>query len=100
LITRAVAAAQRGLPLDTYQLPGWQKRAVRLASNLPQPAIRFLTSRVQLLGGQDPRLLDSFSIDRLIETRLGDYAQLGGRFPALTMGVGQAGPSSSLSMAS
>ena len=99
LITRALAAAHRGVFLDTYQLPAWQRAAVRLVSGFPQRFIRFLTSRIQLLGGQDPSLLEGFSINRLIQTRLDDYAQLNATFPALTIGVGQAGSTSSLTMA-
>lgn len=99
IVTRAVAAAHRGEFVDNYQLPGWQRLGVRVLSRLPQSATQFVTGRIQVLGGQDPKLLSHFRIDDLIHARLGDYAQIEGRVPALTIGVAQGGPSSSLSIA-
>lgn len=99
IITRAIAAAHQGQFVDNYQLPGWQKTGARLLSRLPQHVTQFVTGRVQVLGGQDPRLLDSFSMNEMLRARLSDYAQLEGRFPALTIGVAQGGPTSSLSLA-
>jgi len=99
IITRAIAAAHKGQFVDNYQLPAWQKTGVRLLSHLPQSVTQFVTGRVQVLGGQDPRLLNSFSIGEMIRSRVSDYARLEGRVPALTIGVAQGGPTSSLSLA-
>jgi hypothetical protein len=99
IITRAVAAAHRGAFVDNYDLPGWQRAGVRVLSRMPQAATRFVTGPMRVLGGQDPELLAHFNIDDLIRARLSDYAHLEGRFPALTIGVAQGGPSSSLSVA-
>lgn len=98
-MTRAVAAGLRGEWVDNYQLAGWQRAGVRLLSSLPAAASHAIAGRLQVLGGQDPRLLDHFDLDHLVRSRLNDYAQLEGTFPALTVGVAQGGPSTILSLA-
>ena len=99
IVTRAIAAAHKGLFLENYQLAAWQKAGVRVLGGMPQRVTLALTSRLQAMDGQDPRLLQRFSMDDLIAARLSDYAQLEGRFPAITIGVAQGGPTSSLTFA-
>lgn len=99
IVTRAIAAAHRGQFVDNYQLPAWQKAGLRALGRLPPRASRVITDRLGVLGGQDPGLLDAFSMADLIRGRLQDYEHLPGRFPALTIGVAQGGPTSSLSLA-
>jgi len=66
IVTRALAAARRGQPVDIYQLAAWQKTGMRALGRLPQPATLVIPSHLQLLGGQGPRLLLSFSRAHLI----------------------------------
>jgi hypothetical protein len=99
IVTRAVAAAHGGHFADSYQLQGWEKMGIRLLGRLPPRTVQAITSRIRLVGAQDTALLADFSIETLINQRLRDYAQLKGRFPAITIGVAQGGPSSSLTLA-
>ena len=76
IVTRAVAAGLRGQYAENYEFPGWQRAALRMLGALPQGAARFAISRFQSLSGLPPEVLKNFSLDDLIEARLGYYAHL------------------------
>lgn len=99
IITRAVAAALRGLYADAYHFPGWQSLALRGLGRLPQRAAQWLIPRVQGATALDPVLVQDLRIDALAQERLEDYRDLRGRFPALVAGVGMGGATAHLSAA-
>lgn len=99
IVTRAVAAGLRGEYADNYLLPGWQKALLLGLGALPQGAARFVISRFQTLSGLPPEALEDFSINDLIQERLSDYAQLTGKFPAVTLGAALGGATAYLSLA-
>ena len=99
IVTRAVAAALQGNYSDSYTFAPWQRLALRGLGRLPQSTARFAISRFEALSGLDPALLASQPVDRLVEERLHDYAQLDGPFPAVTVGAALGGASAHLAAA-
>jgi len=99
IVTRAVAAGLRGEYCDNYQLPGWQRALLLGLGALPQSVGRFAISRFQSISGLPPEMLDDFSMDSLIQARLTDYAQFGGKFPAIIAGAALGGATAYLSLA-
>lgn len=99
ILTRAVSAGLRGEFCDNYEFPAWQKSLLNLLGALPQGVARFAISRFESISGLPPEVLNDFSVDVLIRQRLGDYAQLLGTFPAITVGAGLGGATSYLSLA-
>ena len=99
IVTRAVSAGLRGEFCDNYVFPGWQKALLTALGTLPQAVARFAISRFETVNGLNPHVLDNFSIDELVSQRLGDYDQLSGTFPAITMGAALSGATASLSLA-
>ena len=99
IVTRAVAAGLRGEFCDNYEFPGWQKMFLTVLGALPQGAARFTISRFQSISGLPPEVLDDFSVDELVRQRLGDYEQLSGTFPAITVGAALGGATAYLSLA-
>jgi len=99
IVTRAVAAGLRGQFCENYEFPGWQKAVLLALGALPQGVARFAISRFQSISGLAPEVLADFSMDRLIQARLADYAQLGGKFPALVTGAALGGATTYLSLA-
>ena len=96
IITRAVAAALQGEFCASYNLPGWQKLALRGLGMLPQSVGRFAFERFELLSGLDPARLDGLSIERLAAERLQDYDRLPGKFPCITIGAALGGAAAHL----
>jgi hypothetical protein len=99
VVTRVVAAGLRGEFCDNYEFPGWQKFLLTLLGMLPQGAARFAISRFETISGLNPKVLENFSLDELVRQRLGDYAQLSGKFPAITVGAALSGATAFLSLA-
>jgi len=99
IVTRAVAAGLRGEFCDNYQFPGWQKALLTGLGSLPQGVARFAISRFQSISGLPPSVLDEFSMDELVQARLGDYAQNTGTFPVMTVGAALGGATTYLSLA-
>lgn len=99
LITRSVALALAGQYAQGYHLSAWQKAALRLLGLFPPGVARFAISRFEAVSGLDPQLLEGMKIDRLAQERLADYAQLEGRFPAITIGAALGGASAHLALA-
>jgi len=99
IVTRAVAAGLRGEFIDNYTFPAWQKAFLAVLGTLPQGAARFVISRFESFSGLSPHVLDHFSMDELVSTRLNDYAQLAGTFPVITAGAALGGATTYLSMA-
>jgi hypothetical protein len=99
IITRAVAAGLQNQLCQNYSFPAWQKTLLLGLGVLPQAVGRFVISRFQSLSGLPPESMLGFSINDLIQARIDDYAQVPGRFPTLTVGVGLGGPSTHLSLA-
>lgn len=99
IVTRAVAAGLRGEFIDNYRIAGWQKTLLLALGALPQEAARFAVSRFQTISGLPPSVMDRFSLDDLLQERLTDYAQLTGKFPALTVGAALGGATTFLSLA-
>jgi hypothetical protein len=99
IVTRAVAAGLRGEFCDNYEFPGWQKALLTGLGALPQGAARFAISRFQSISGLPASVLDEFSMEELVQARLGDYAQNAGRFPVITVGAALGGASTYLSLA-
>ncbi len=99
IVTRAVAAGLRGEFCDNYEFPGWQKALLTGLGALPQGVARFAISRFQSISGLPAGVLDNFSMDELIQARLGDYAQNTGTFPVITAGAALSGATSYLSLA-
>jgi hypothetical protein len=60
---------------------------------------RFVISRFQAFSGLPPRVMDNFSMESLVNARLAYYADLEGRFPAITLGAALGGATASLSLA-
>ena len=99
IVTRAVAAGLQGQSCDNYHFPAWQKAVLLVLGALPQGAARFAISRFQTISGQPEDCMSNFSIDNLIQTRLDDYSQLKGQFPAISAGAALGGPTTHLSLA-
>ena len=99
IVTRAVAAGLVGQYCDNYEFPAWQKNLLAVLGALPQGVARFAISRFESISGLPPSVLDNFSVDDLIQQRLADYAQLPGKFPAVTVGAALGGATTYLSMA-
>jgi hypothetical protein len=99
IVTRAVAAGLRGEFCNNYEFPGWQKRLLKVLGALPQGVAQFAISRFESISGLPSEVLDHFSVDDLIRQRLRDYAQLPGKFPAITIGAALGGATSYLSLA-
>jgi hypothetical protein len=99
IVTRAVAAGLRGEYIDNYQLPGWQKILLTGVGALPEGVARFAISRFQTISGLPPEVMDNFSLDDLLRTRLADYDGLTGTFPAVTLGAALGGATTYLSLA-
>lgn len=99
IVTRAAAAGLRGQFCDNYEFPAWQKAVLVALGALPQGAARFAISRFQSISGLPPEVMADFSMDRLIQARLADYAQLDGPFPAIFTGAALGGATTYLSLA-
>ncbi len=99
IVTRAVAAGLRGEFFDTYSFPSWQKALLTFLGGLPQGVARFAISRFESISGLPPKVLDRFSMDELVRTRLDDYAQSAERFPVITAGAALGGATAYLSLA-
>ena len=98
IVTRAVAAGLHGESCDNYEFPGWQKAILSGLGSLPQSAARFVISRFQSISGLPPGVLDDFSVDDLVDTRLDDYTQNTGPFPVITVGAALGGATTYLSL--
>ena len=99
IVTRAVAAGLRGEFCNNYDFPPWQKILLTILGALPQGAALFTISRFESISGLAPEVLKDFSVDELVRQRLGDYEQLPGRFPTITVGAALGGATSYLSLA-
>jgi hypothetical protein len=99
IVTRAVAASLRGEFFDSYPFPNWQKLLLIILGALPQGVARFAISRFETISGLPPKVLDGFSLDNLVQTRLNDYAQLTERFPVIITGAALGGATTYLSLA-
>jgi len=99
IVSRAVAAGLRCEFCDNYDLPGWQKILLTLLGAFPQSAARFTISRFESISGLHPKMMDDFLADELVRQRLGDYEQVSGTFPAITVGAALGGASAYLSLA-
>jgi hypothetical protein len=99
IVTRAVAAGLVGEFCDNYEFPGWQKMLLNVLGTLPQEVAQFAISRFESISGLPPKVLDNFSVDDLIRQRLNDYAQLPGKFPAISIGAALGGATTYLSLA-
>ncbi len=99
IVTRAVAAGLRGEFCDNYEFPGWQKTLLTMLGALPQSVARFAISHFESVSALHPKVMDDFSVDELLRQRLGDYAQLAGTFPAITVGAALGGATAYLSLA-
>jgi hypothetical protein len=99
IVTRAVASGLQGDFCNNYEFPGWQKNLLTGLGVLPQGVARYVISRFQSISGLPPEVLDDFSMDDLIRTRIDDYAQLAGPFPAIVIGAALGGATSYLSLA-
>lgn len=99
IVTRAVAAGLRGEFCDNYNFSSWQKALLTILGVLPQGVARFTISHFESISGLSPRVLDNFSVDELIQQRLGDYAHLTGKYPAITIGAALGGATAYLSLA-
>jgi len=98
IVTRAVAAGLRGEFCDNYEFPVWQKKLLLLLGFLPQGIARFAISHFESITGLPLKVMDSFSLDELINQRLNDYAQLSGKFPAVIVGAALSGATAYLSL--
>jgi hypothetical protein len=99
IVTRAVAAGLRGEFCDNYPFPTWQKALLNVLGALPQGAARFAISRFEGISGLPMRVLERFSLDDLVKTRINDYAQSPGKFPVITAGAALGGATTYLSLA-
>ena len=99
IVTRAVAAGLRGEYCDNYIFPAWQKALLLGLGALPQGVARFAISRFESISGLPPAVLNDFSLDELVRTRLNDYAHLSGTFPTVILGAALAGATTYLSLA-
>jgi hypothetical protein len=99
LVTRAVAAGLSNAAVESYALAGWQRLALRLLAIFPQGMARFAISRFESFSGLDPARLENLSIHSLVESRLQDYANLQGKYPAITVGAALGGASAFLALA-
>lgn len=101
-ITRSIAAAMQGEFIDLHRFPAWQRIGLNILGRFPPALARFVVSHFTTLGGIDPALLQSLSIEELINERLQDYTPLlqeNGRFPAAVLGAGLGGATAHLSLA-
>lgn len=99
IVTRAVASGLRGEFCNNLEFPPWQKILLTGLGALPQGAARFVISRFQSISGLLPSILDGFTINELLQTRMNDYAQLTGSFPAITIGAALGGATTYISLA-
>lgn len=99
IITRAVAANLQGKYCENFLLPTWQKFFLLTLGLLPQEIGRQVISRFQAISGLNPKALNNFSINTLVDQRLNDYAQLGQQFSCITLGASLGGATSYLASA-
>ena len=99
LVTLAVAAGLSNSEIDSYSLAAWQRIALRIIGVFPQSVARFAISRFESFSGLDPARLENLSINALIETRLQDYENISGKYPAITVGAALGGASAFLALA-
>jgi hypothetical protein len=99
IVTRAVASGLRGEYSDIYDFPEWQKLSLVALGALPHAFARFIISRFETITGLDPRTMDNFSLDKLLRTRLGDYANNEGHYPVILAGAALGGATAYLSIA-
>jgi hypothetical protein len=99
IVTRAVAAGLCGEYCENYPFPGWQKTLLTLLGGFPQRVGRFAISRFESVSGLPPRLLNEFSMDYLVRTRINDYALLTRKYPIITAGPALGGATAYLSLA-
>lgn len=99
IVTRAVAAGLRNEYCDNYRFPAWQKTLLTAMGTLPQDVARFAISRFESISGLNPKVMDDFSLDAMVRTRLNDYNGLSGPFPAIMVGAALGGAATYLSLA-
>jgi hypothetical protein len=98
IVTRAVAAGLSGRLYEPYQFSAVQKLVLQLLGLLPQSAACLAISNFQRISGIHPDHLADFSIEELAASRLKDYADLPGSFPAVTVGAALGGASAQLAL--
>ncbi len=100
-VTRAVAAGLQRRYHSTYQasIAPWQRPLLRLIGYFPQQVARAIISRFQAQAGIDPKQLEKFNLDTIIQTRLEDYKEIPGKFETITIGAPIGGASAHLALA-
>ena len=99
IVTRSVAAGLRAEYCNPYLFSPIQQLGLKILGQFPQAVARFAVSRFETLTGLDPRLLQGLAIERLARERIGDYAQVQGKFPVAVLGAALGGASAHLSLA-
>ena len=99
IVTRAVAAGLRAEYCNLYTFSWIQRAGLKILGHFPQSVARFAVSRFETLAGLDPNLLQNFSIERLAQERIADYATLQGPFPVVVLGAALGGASAHISLA-
>lgn len=100
-VTRAVAAGLQEKYHSTYlsSILPWQRPLLRLIGYLPQSAARIMLSRFQARAGIDPKQLETFRLDKIIQTRLDDYRGIPDKFQTITIGAALGGASAHIALA-
>lgn len=98
VVTRAVAAGLNNAFTENYHFAGWQKQVLTLLGNLPPGIGRATISQFQRFSGLPASVLQHFSLDELIDSRLSDYAHLDRNFPAILVGPALGGATTSLAL--
>ncbi|MBI4929035.1 MAG: hypothetical protein HY835_14805 [Anaerolineae bacterium] len=99
LVVRAVAAGLSGRAYSTFNLPGWQKTALKVLGGLPQETSRRILMKFQAMSALDPEKLASITTASLTQIRLDDYKDVKGPFPMIVTGAALGGAAAYLSLA-
>lgn len=99
IVTRSVSAGLKGRYCDPYQFADWQRFSLNLLGRFPQQVARFVISRFEKLAALDPAMIKKINLEDLISERLSDYADLGTKFPCITIGSSLGGASAHLALA-
>jgi hypothetical protein len=99
-VTRAVAAGLQHKYHSTYlhSIPRWQQPLLRFLGYFPQEVARNVISRFQSFGGLDPKNLDNFNLDEILQARLKDYENITTKFDTITIGAALGGASAHLAL--
>lgn len=98
IITRAVAAGLQGKYSNPYEFDWVTKFLLNGVGSLPQAVAQWLIPRAENSSSLDASIVQNLNMNDLVRSRVQDYSEVKGPFPAITMGVGMGGTTAHLSL--